>query len=252
MGSTESNIDAWAKSQDIQIQKVELSFSGTKAFWFGNPKTADAIILYLHGGGYAMPGNAAHCMLLKRLIEYASATRGKKIAALELQYDLAPSKQYPHQLIQSVEALRYVLEREGKKPSQIFLGGDSSGANLVLGVLSHLLHPHKAVAPVDISEPLAGAILHSPVVQFDFSSERFRTNQIYEPSSTYTLNNWIGGYLKSPGDSDNWSEPLRADATWWKGLDRVLKEMLITVAKHEVFADDVKALVPKIQVNDSV
>lgn len=248
MGTTESNFVAWAESEGMPVQKIELAFAATKAFWIGDFQNADTIILYYHGGGYAMSGNAAHFQLLQRLIAHAKVKKNKIVAGLVLQYDLAPEKQYPHQLIQSVEALRYVLERMGKRPSQIFLGGDSSGGNLILGVLSHMLHPHAAIAPLRMSEPLAGAVLHSPVVQFDFSSERFRDNQIYEPSSTFTLNNWIGGYLASPEDSDNWSEPLHSDSGWWKGMDRLVKEILITVATNEVFADDVCSLVPKIQV----
>lgn len=242
-GTTETNYDAWVKSQDFEPRKVQLS--NTKAFWIGDAEAED-VVLYFHGGGWAMPGTDAHFILLAGLV--SSATKaGKSVAALALQYDLAPSKHYPHQLIQCIELLRYAMIDLRKTPAQIMLGGDSSGGNLIFGVLSHVLHPHPSIAPVKLSEPLRGVILCSPVVCFNFDTARFRDSQIFEPAPASTLKVWVANYLWG-GERDKWNEPLQAEVEWWNGLNDVVREMLITVAANEAMADDQLAMAAKIKV----
>lgn len=62
---------------------------------------------------------------------------------------------------------------------QIFIGGDSAGANMALGLLSHILHPHpdfEDELQVKLSGPLAGAILTSPWVKFPTDDESATRN----------------------------------------------------------------------------
>ncbi|KAK9234057.1 hypothetical protein V1525DRAFT_391825 [Lipomyces kononenkoae] len=77
---------------------------------------------------------------------------------------------------------------------------------MVFNVLSHILHPHPSITPIELSTPLRAAFVSSPVVRFSFTAERFRLNEIFEPA---------------PG-------------------------MLITIATDEVMADDVQAMASKI------
>lgn len=170
-------------------------------------------MLYFHGGGWSMPANEAHFTLVSRLISCAKETKAKSVAALVLQYDLAPGRQYPHQLIQCIELLRYVVNDLQKKPGQIFLGGDSSGGNLILGIFSHLQHQHPSIEPLKLVEPLRGAFLASPVVKFGFTDDRFRTNEVFEPSGVATLKSWVSRYL-GPNNTDGWNEPVLNEENW--------------------------------------
>ncbi|KAK9491218.1 Alpha/Beta hydrolase protein [Lipomyces doorenjongii] len=242
-GSTELNYIAWTRAQKLPVRSIEISHLNTKAFWIGDDQ-ADTVVLYFHGGGYAMPGSEAHFTLLSQLISSATQLE-RSVAALVLQYDLAPAEQYPRQITQCVELLRYAITDLQKSPGQILLGGDSAGGTMVFSVLSHILHPHPSITPIKLSTPLRAVFVSSPVVRFGFTAERFRLNEIFEPAPVSTLKEWIANYLGTSG-KDGWNEPGQNDVEWWKGLTDVVKEILITIATDEVMADDVQAMANKI------
>ncbi|KAK9427476.1 Alpha/Beta hydrolase protein [Lipomyces doorenjongii] len=242
-GSTELNYIAWTRAQKLPVRSIEISHLNTKAFWIGDDQ-ADTVVLYFHGGGYAMPGSEAHFTLLSQIISSATQLE-RSVAALVLQYDLAPAEQYPRQITQCVELLRYAITDLQKSPGQILLGGDSAGGTMVFSVLSHILHPHPSITPIKLSTPLRAVFVSSPVVRFGFTAERFRLNEIFEPAPVSTLKEWIANYLGTSG-KDGWNEPGQNDVEWWKGLTDVVKGMLITIATDEVMADDVQAMANKI------
>ncbi|KAK9384234.1 Alpha/Beta hydrolase protein [Lipomyces mesembrius] len=242
-GSTESNYIAWTRAQKIPVQSIQIPHLNTKAFWIGDDQ-ADTVVLYFHGGGCAMPGSEAHFTLLSQIVSRATQLE-RSVAALVLQYDLAPAEHYPRQITQCVELLRYAITDLKKSPGQILLGGDSAGGTMVFSVLSHILHPHPSITPMKLSAPLRAAFVSSPVVRFSFTAERFRLNEIFEPAPVSTLKEWIANYLGTSG-KDGWNEPGQNDVEWWKGLTDVVKGMLITIATDEVMADDVQAMASKI------
>lgn len=112
-------------------------------------------MLYFHGGGWAMPCSDAHFEFGTSLMA-AAEKEGKEIAVLFLQYDLAPAAQYPRQLEQAVELLRYATTTLQRAPEKIMLMGDSAGGNMVLGVLSHLMHPQPKIQPLKLGGTLKG------------------------------------------------------------------------------------------------
>ncbi|KAK9368708.1 Alpha/Beta hydrolase protein [Lipomyces kononenkoae] len=243
-GSTESNYIAWTKEQKIPARSIQLSHLNTKAFWIGDDQ-ADTVVLYFHGGGYAMPGTVAHFTLLTRIISQAATQVERSVAGLVLQYDLAPGEHYPRQITQCVELLRYVMTDLNKSPGQILLGGDSAGGTMVFSVLSHILHPHPSISPIELSTPIRAVFVSSPVTRFGFTAERFHLNEIFEPAPVSTLKEWIANYLGTSG-KDSWNEPGQNDGEWWEGLTNVVKGILITIATDEVMADDVQAMASKI------
>lgn len=194
-----------------------------------------------------MPATEAHFTVLQRLNEAVIAS-GHTCAGLMLSYDLAPDQRYPRQMVQCVELLRYALQTLKKSPDQIILGGDSSGGNLILSIFSHILHPHPSIDALTLATPLACAFLHSPVVKFGFDTERFRTNEIYEPAAVFTLRNWIKDYLGRSA-KDTWNEPAQNGSGWWQGLEGVIDSLLITIATDEVMADDQNRVANKIKVS---
>ena len=222
---------------------MSLSCANTKAFWFGDQK-ADNIVLYYHGGGFGMPGGDGHFTFINSFIMKA-ATAGKSVGVLMLQYDLAPGGQYPRQLEQAVELLRYAIVNLHKSPKHISLMGDSAGGNLIFGILSHLMHPHPSIEPVKLSTPLKTALISSPVTVLNAKNDRFHTHEGQDPASAATIEVWLQNML-GPSEADAWNEPLSADAEWWTGLDNVVKEVLVTVSKVEMMAAETSACAAKI------
>lgn len=104
--------------------------------------------------------------------------------------------------------------------SQVAIAGDSAGGNIALGLLGHILHPRADVPKVELSEPLAAAVLISPWISFktdDDSWKRNATADMLPPEAVYR---WRSLFL---GDkqADEYSEPIRADANFYSGLPQV-------------------------------
>lgn len=171
---------------------------------------------------------------------------GGDVAVLFLAYTLAPKASYPRQLVQGVELLRYVTHGLGKKPSNLIISGDSAGANLTLGVLSHLSHPHPSIAPLELSEPLRAALLIAPWVSFDNTADSFRRNQYKDCIDSRSLKPWSTAFLAG-APADNYNQPLRAPAEWWKDLK--VEEVLIIACADEVLVDPIKEVAEKIEVS---
>ena len=182
---TEETYLTWAAKKNIEADTAVLA-SGVKVHWIGNP-SSEKVFLYFHGGGYVNPITPEHLDWLLELQTDLSKT--KSVAVAVLGYTCAPEGQYPLQLRQGAESLLWLLSAQGKKPedvshcfpcktiatcwlicsAQIFIGGDSAGANLALGLLSHILHPHPKFEDelrIKLPNPLAGAILTSPWIKF--------------------------------------------------------------------------------------
>ncbi|KAF2716878.1 alpha/beta-hydrolase [Polychaeton citri CBS 116435] len=237
-GTTETNYLAWTKQRQLPARSVELPDEHTKAFWFGEPD-ADNLILYYHGGGWAMPGADGHFQFVSSLVQQAERV-GKSISVLFLQYTLAPGGKYPQQITQAVEILRYSVTVLGRSPANIILLGDSSGANLVFGVLSHLMHPHPEILPLKLKCPLKGAMISSPVTTLNTESHGFVTQERQDPASAVTIRVWMNNILGSR-KPDAWNQPLTNAPTWWSTLDEAVNQILITVASVEMMAEDTLA-----------
>jgi len=215
----------------------------TKAFWIGS-KSSETIILHIHGGGWTVPAGHDHFSFADSICAMAKS-RGKSIGILFLQYGFAPHAQYPHQLRQTVELLRYAITELGKLPSQIILIGDSAGANLPLGLLSHLSHPHPEIAPLHFFVPLQGAVGTSPILEFEMSGESFAKNKLQDLADVKTLKKWTVNYQGHAPDG-NYNQPERAPAAWWKDLQA--RDLLITCAVKETMVEDICAFGDKVKV----
>jgi acetyl esterase/lipase len=117
--------------------------------WLADRPGKDSkVVLYFHGGGYNMSADGYH-------VVSASMCASKANASLAmLEYTLAPKAHFPTQLIQAVEALKYVLSITS--PSKVIITGDSAGGHLALSLLSHLMHPSQSLQALSLSENLGG------------------------------------------------------------------------------------------------
>ncbi|KAK2801410.1 hypothetical protein FQN51_005304 [Onygenales sp. PD_10] len=237
--STDKTYEAFAKSKGFSPETIKLEHGGL-GHWIGN-KDAKNVLIYFHGGGFSVSAGIAYYQVFSEIINTLNA-EGKDIALFFLTYTLTPHAIYPTQLKQAVAAVRYITDKTPRNPSNVFLGGDSAGGNLVLGILSHISHPHKAIEPLEVSEPFAGALAISPWVSFSLDFPSVKYNQYKDMLSREILQRWSSQYIADL-ESDNYLEPLRAPAEWWK--DIMVKDVLIVTGSDDLFVSAITEFVEK-------
>ena len=117
-------------------------------------------IVWIHGGGW-IAGSKAHARGYFKLL----ASQGFNVIAV--QYQFAPHATYPTQLQQIDQALNYITQHAEKyqlNPQQLYLAGDSAGANLASHYAALLSNPTFAqqsnLQPTIQRKQLKGLILH--------------------------------------------------------------------------------------------
>lgn len=235
--------NAYAKEKGFAPEVLTME-DGTKAHWVGNSKSKNILIWY-HGGGFNLPTERGHYRLAQTMVQHARAS-GKDLGVLFPSYTLAPQMQYPRQLEQGIETLRYTLNQLGLEPSNIMIGGDSAGANLTLGVLSHILHPHPTIPALKLSAPLKGAVLFAPWASFATDDPSMKANTKKDIITPFLLDIWSASFL-GKSTRDNYNEPIRTDVEWWRGLKDIVKEILVTGGTDELLIDSIKEMARKLE-----
>ena len=117
-------------------------------------------IVWIHGGGW-IAGSKTHARGYFKLL----AAQGFNVIAV--QYQFAPHATYPTQLQQIDQALNYITQHAEKyqlNPQQLYLAGDSAGANLASHYAALLSNPAFAqqsnLQPTIQHKQLKGLILH--------------------------------------------------------------------------------------------
>jgi len=229
--------DKFAKKQGFAPDSVTLP-SGCQAHWIGD-RNAEKVILYLHGGGYVLAASEGHLQMLLDIKNELTNT-----AILVPAYYLAPEHIYPTQLRQATEALRYLVETEGRDPSKITVGGDSAGGNLTISLLSHLAHPHEQIPALTLpgTGKLHAAFLISPWCSFNTHTPAYVTNAEKDMFDARALSRWSSAFLgsNSPFAGDFYSEPVLAPASWWEKTAEVVDEVLIWGGANEILIDGIE------------
>jgi acetyl esterase/lipase len=225
--------------QPVQIEKIP----GAKidGVWFGDKNKASTIMIYIHGGGYAMPGLDMHAKMLMRWAGWCDG----KLAIFAPAYTLTPHGVYPQALSEVIEATRFILEGVGKN-KEVMIAGDSAGGQLVLSILSHVSghqHPETTIVkPLDLKgKKFKSAICIAPWVssdsnKFPSTHELAYTDMIAPNVAAY----WSGLYKNGRKD-DEYIVPEIAPASWWSGLGDATDELLATAGDHEVLRDPIKS-----------
>ncbi|PQE12095.1 alpha beta hydrolase fold protein [Rutstroemia sp. NJR-2017a BVV2] len=296
--STSQAYESVCKQRGFKPEFEILSDGTTRAFWIGK-KGAKSLVLNFHGGGYALAASPEMVEFMFRIVEGAERNGEGCLAVLFLEYDLTPHATYPRQLEQAAMLLDHALytlkyiflsfflsrsfdvsssslepiiestftltEITRYPPSAINLTGDSAGANLVLALLSHILHPElsplsssqpqnppssssgKPPLPLPLPSPLNSALLIAPWLTFSTSSPTFLSNKETDILDTQVLQKWSTAFVgdgKGSGKGNGgeaFLEPMKADGLWWKGLKGVVKEGILVVAgAEEAFVGDVR------------
>ena len=93
--------------------------------------TARPILVYLHGGGFAVGSLDSHDGVCRAIASRA------EIVVVSVDYRLAPEHPFPCGLEDAVAVTRWVIEHAASfdgDPRRVAVGGDSAGGNLATGV----------------------------------------------------------------------------------------------------------------------
>lgn len=94
-------------------------------------------VVWIHGGGW-ISGSKEHARGYFKLL----AHQGYNVVSV--QYQFAPQVIYPNQLLQINQALKFITEHAQEyhiNANQLYLAGDSAGANLVSHYAALISHP---------------------------------------------------------------------------------------------------------------
>jgi acetyl esterase/lipase len=203
-------------SPDVKVEQA--TANDISAEWVEAPDVRqDAVILYLHGGGYIVGSPLSHRHLV------AEIGRAARMRALAIDYRLAPEHPCPAAVEDAVSAYRWLLDR-GIEPRRIVIAGDSAGGGLTVATLVSLRDQN-------IRLPGAGVCI-SPWADLTMSAESYATKAAIDPMVTRDqLQMMASAYLAGVDPKSPLASPVFADL-------RGLPPLLIQVGSDEVLLDD--------------
>ncbi|WP_407304133.1 alpha/beta hydrolase [Acinetobacter sp.] len=158
-------IDKYAP-QEILVQKnITYMQEPTLTLDIYQPKNVRQLeprptVVWVHGGGW-VSGSKEHARGYFKLL----ANQGYNVVSI--QYQFAPQAIYPNQLLQINQALKFLSEHAQAyhlNANQMYLAGDSAGANLVSHYAALLSNPDFAqqsgFTPLIQRDQIKGLILH--------------------------------------------------------------------------------------------
>lgn len=200
-----------------QIRSQATTDFGVPSEWIDSPDSGNGIILYLHGGAYALGSIHSHRELIARLVV---ATNCK---ALAINYSLAPENPFPAALEDSVQGYTWLLSN-GVQPSQISIAGDSAGGGLAIATL---------IALREQGIPLpAGVFCFSPWLDLTLSGDSVTKNMHLDPIlSGSILQKYVNYYIGNHIANDPLISPLFGDL-------RGLPPIHLQSGQNEILLDD--------------
>jgi monoterpene epsilon-lactone hydrolase len=181
----------------------------------------ERVILYLHGGAYAIGTAASSVGLASDLARRAGTL------LVSVDYRLAPEHPYPAAIDDAVAAYRGLLAG-GVAPSAIAIAGESAGAGVAAATLV-------ALKQVGLPQPGA-AVLMSPWADLTVSGESIAGKAAIDPALTPEgLRRRAADYLPDGGPTGELVSPIFADLTG-------LPPLLIQAGSHEILLDDATRL----------
>jgi monoterpene epsilon-lactone hydrolase len=157
------------------------------------------VLLYFHGGGYAVGSVNTHRSLLTKLALYS------KINIFSFEYRLAPENPYPAAVEDAVMAYERLIVK-GFSPDKIAIGGDSAGGGLTLATLLYLRDKNKPLP--------ACAICLSPWTDLTLSGESFSDRNVEEPMLTKeAFPHWAKNYYGLESAKNVYISPVFAECS---------------------------------------
>lgn len=216
------------KTDGLAPRAVDLRPGGEplRASWLEPEGAGQAVLLYLHGGGYVFGSLRTHGNLIGAL---ARASRARTLA---LEYRLAPAHPAPAALEDAVLAYRQLLA-EGIAPERIVVAGDSAGGGLALSLLL-------ALRAQGLPLP-GGAVPISPWVDLACSGESFVTNAEHDFVGIEHCRLAAESFLAGRDATSPDVSPLFADLAG-------LPPLLVHAGGRETLVDQIRAFVERARV----
>jgi len=201
--------------KDVMISQPDTV--GIPAILIDGQNSRGGIMLYLHGGAYAVGSTNVHREWLTRL---AKACR---IKVLAIDYRLAPEHPFPAALEDSLKAYHWLVS-QGYDPSNLVIAGDSAGGGLAIATLLSLRDSHLPLP--------ACAVCISPWVNLSFTREKEHNNN--DPLLNPAILSVYSRYYAGDTDATNpLISPIFADL-------QGLPPMLIQAGTNEILLDEIK------------
>lgn len=208
------------------VEYREVDCHGTKAVYV-TPDNVDNenIILYFHGGGYAMGSIETHKPLVGRIAK-ASATK-----ALLIDYRLAPENPYPNGLDDAIKSYRWLLNGEGYTNDKVIFAGDSAGGGMTVASMLRLKQEGQPL-------PLAGICL-SPWLDLEATGKSATSKAKEDPMiDLQSVKEWALMYAPKEKLTDPLVSPLYGDLSG-------LPSLYLQVGSAELLLDDSTRLAEK-------
>ena len=203
------------------VRCSQATANGVSAEWIEGSAADAGVILYLHGGAYALGSINGHREWIARL---ANATQTR---ALAINYRLAPEHPFPAALRDTLSTYNWLLD-QGVSPARIVVAGDSAGGGLALAALLSLRDGSHSLP--------AAAVCISPWADLTLSGASMQSKASLDPILDPDSLQMYAGYYA--GDHDLTApllSPLYADLSG-------LPPLLIQVGTDEILLDDAKRL----------
>ncbi|GJJ05963.1 hypothetical protein Clacol_000150 [Clathrus columnatus] len=152
--------------------------------------------------------------------------------------------EFPTQLKQLISAIERLLSA-GVHPSDLYLSGDSSGGNLIMQLISHILHPLNDVPKLSITflngpTKFGGVILFSPYTALTGQTGSHATNDAFDLVPASCLETWGKLYLDPiPEDHHLYVHANIAPERFFEGVDKIVQRFIITGGEKECLRDDI-------------
>jgi acetyl esterase/lipase len=186
-----------------------------------------AVLLYFHGGAYAL-GSAADSVGLA-----ADVARRAGARAISVDYRLAPENPFPAAVDDAVAAYRALLD-DG--PAKIAFVGESAGGGLVIAALV-------AIKDAGLPQP-SSATVFSPWTDLTVSGDSMVGKADVDPALTPEgMRTRARDYLGETDPASALASPIFADLTG-------LAPLLIQAGSHEILLDDAVRLAARAAEHD--
>jgi acetyl esterase/lipase len=200
------------------ITIVPVDAAGVPGEWVSSSSVVpQAVLYYLHGGGFT----AGSCVTHRELAARLCLAGGVRV--LLIDYRLAPEHPFPAALEDAAAGYQWLLA-QGIPPRQIAIGGDSAGGGLALATMVWLREQATIL-------PAAGVLL-SPWTDLALTGHSMQTRAELDPlCSQASLQGAAQWYLAGADPTDPFASPVYAELYG-------LPPLLIQVGDHEILLSD--------------
>ncbi|MCY4426407.1 MAG: alpha/beta hydrolase [Halieaceae bacterium] len=197
----------------------QLDANGVPAEFVAAPSAgSDGVVLYLHGGGFAVHSAKSH----RHLAQWISNAAGVRV--LVVDYRLVPEHRFPAQLEDARAAYDWLLQR-GTDPGKLCIAGDSAGGGLALA-LTAVLRGAETALPAGVATVSAWADARC-------AGNSYRELADVDPVGIYDMALSMGAdYVGEGGNLDDpYASPVHLDYAGFPPL-------LLQVGTRDMFIDD--------------